>query len=202
MRVFCALLLVLCVTGRAAIKQFYRINEDIYRGTQPKKEDWETLAHMGIKTVLDLRGGPFHKPRERKRVEAAGMRYISFRLSGILPPKDRQVAHILSVSEDPAYAPIFVHCWRGDDRVGLAIACYRIDHDHWTNVQALEEARLRGLNPLEIFMRRYIKKFDPNRVRRAAQRSEATTVAKAPSSEDNLPADRGADGPPPRVQSH
>jgi hypothetical protein len=51
-------------------------------------------------------------------------------------------------------------------------------------------------------MRRYIKKFDPNRLRREAQRSGATRVANALSSEDNFPADRGADGPPPRVQSH
>lgn len=199
MRAFCALLLASCVTGRAAIKQFYRINEDIYRGTQPQKEDWETLAHMGIKTVVDLRGGPIHKPRERKRVEAAGMRYISLGLSGILPPQDRQVAHVLSVLEDPAYAPIFVHCWRGDDRVGLAIACYRIDHDHWTNAQALEEARLRGLNRLEILMRRYIRKLDPNRLRREAQRSGSLTHYHRKTTSRLT---GGADGPPPRVQSH
>ena len=144
MRACCVFLLVLCVSAQAEIKHFYRMNHDIYRGTQPKKEDFATLAHMGIRTVLDLRGGPIHKPRERKRVEAAGMRYISIRLSGIFPPKDWQVAQVLSVLEDPEKAPIFIHCWRGDDRVGLVIACYRMDHDHWTNAQALEEPATSG----------------------------------------------------------
>jgi hypothetical protein len=31
------------------------------------------LAHLGIKTVLDLRGAMIHKPREGKLVQAAGM---------------------------------------------------------------------------------------------------------------------------------
>jgi protein tyrosine/serine phosphatase len=202
MKARCALLLALCITAQAEVKHFYRIDKDIYRGTQPRKEDWETLAHMGIKTVLDLRGGPVHKPRERRRVEAAGMRYISLRLSGIFPPKDWQVAQVLSVMEDPKYSPIFIHCWRGADRVGLAIACYRIDHDHWTNAQALAEARRQGLSPLEILMRRYIKKFDPNRLYLEAEQSAGTRASEELSSEDNVRPPGRAHGTPPRVQSH
>jgi tyrosine-protein phosphatase SIW14 len=202
MKACCALLLALSITVQAEVKRFYRIDKDIYRGTQPRKEDWETLAHMGIKTVLDLRGGPIHKPRERRRVEAAGMRYISLRLSGIFPPKDWQVARVLSVMENPKYSPIFIHCWRGADRVGLAIACYRIDHDHWTNAQALAEARRQGLSPLEILMRRYIKKFDPSRLHREAEQSAGTRDSDDLSSEDNVRLAGRAHGPPPRVQSH
>jgi hypothetical protein len=119
---------------------------------------------MGIKTVLDLRGGPIHKPSERPRVEAFGMRYISIRLSGISPPKNWQIAQVLAVWEDPASAPIFVPCWRGDDRVGPVIACYRIAHGHWRNAQALEEARHEGLNPSEIFLWRYVRNFKPSQV--------------------------------------
>lgn len=93
------------------------------------------------------------------------MRYISIRLSGIFPPKYRQIARILNVLQDPARGPVFVHCRRGDDRVGLVIACYRIAHDHWTNRQALEEARSQGISPFEVLMRRYIRRFDPSRAR-------------------------------------
>jgi tyrosine-protein phosphatase SIW14 len=165
MRACCALVLALCLTAPAEIKHLHRIDENIYRGTQPKKEDFPKLAEMGIKTVLDLRGGRIHKPRERRRVEATGMRYVSIRLSGLFPPKDQQIAHVLSVLEDPENAPVFIHCWRGADRVGLVIACYRMVHDHWTNVEALEEARHQGLSPFEVLMRRYIRHFDANRFR-------------------------------------
>ena len=90
------------------------------------------------------------------------MRYISIRLSGIFPPKNWQIAQVRAVLEDPANAPIFVHCSGGDDRVGLVIACYRIDHDHWTNSHAFEQARHEGLNPLEVWLGRYVRNFDPS----------------------------------------
>jgi tyrosine-protein phosphatase SIW14 len=157
----CAGLLCFSVSLYAGIAHFYRIDDHVYRGNQPKAGDFDELARMGIKTVLDLRGGSIHRPWERKLVEAAGMHYVSVRLSGIWEPKEGQIARIVELLEDPAYTPVYVHCRRGDDRVGLVIACYRIAHDHWTNAQALREARLDGINPLEVLMKRYILHFDP-----------------------------------------
>jgi protein tyrosine/serine phosphatase len=119
---------------------------------------------MGIKSVLDLRGGWIHKPRERKWVEAAGMQYFSVRLSGIFPPKKMQIARILALLQDPAQGPYYVHCRRGYDRSGMVIASYRIAHDHWTNEQAMEEARSFGLNRFELLMKRYIRTFDPSKL--------------------------------------
>jgi tyrosine-protein phosphatase SIW14 len=165
MKIACSiLLLALGGSAQAELRQFYRIDDHIYRGRQPKRADFAELSRMGFRTVLDLRGGPIHKPRERKAVEAAGMQYISMRLSGIFPPKNYQIAEILSVMEDPARWPIFMHCRRGDDRLGLAIACYRIAHDHWTNQEAFQEACHNGLSRFEVLMRRYIRRFDASRV--------------------------------------
>ena len=163
---WCALLLVAAGwSARAEISHLYRVNDHIYRGRQPKKEDYAELARMGIKTVLDLRGGRFHKPRERKLVEGAGMHYVSIRLSGLFPPKSQQIARILALLEDPERGPVFVHCRRGDDRVGLVIACYRIAHDHWTNQRALAEASRMGISRFEVLMRRYIRRFDASTAR-------------------------------------
>lgn len=158
------LLLFLAAPSAAELKNLHRVDEHIYRGKQPGQSDFQELADMGIRTVLDLRGGRIHKPRERKRVESLGMRYVSIRLSGIWEPKDRQVAQVLNVLEDPARWPVFIHCWRGDDRIGMVVACYRIQHDHWTNQHALEEANRLGLHRFEILIRRYIRHFDPNRL--------------------------------------
>jgi protein tyrosine/serine phosphatase len=151
-------------SAHAELTHIYRIDDHISRGRQPKKADFAELAQQGFKTVLDLRGGPIHKPHEQKIVEAAGMHYISIRLSGIWEPKDKQIAQIVAVMEDPARWPVFMHCRRGDDRLGLAIACYRIAHDHWTNQRAFDEACHDGLSHFEVLMRRYIRHFDPARL--------------------------------------
>jgi len=150
--------------GQGHIRNFHRIDDHISRGRQPNKYGFEELAHEGFKTVLDLRGGPVHEPHERKVVEGLGMHYISIRLSGIWAPHDDQIAKILAVMEDPARWPIFVHCRRGDDRLGMAIACYRIAYDHWSNQKAFDEATQIGLSRFEPFMRRYIRHFDPSRI--------------------------------------
>ena len=168
----CTFVLIGCVPLHAEIKHLCRIDEHIYRGKQPNKAGFQELARMGIKTVLDLRGGPIHKPHERRLVEADGMQYISIRLSGIFPPRDDQVAAVLAVLEDPARWPVFMHCWRGYDRVGLVIACYRIAHDHWTNADALREAKQQGLNRFELLLRRYIERFDPVRLRQYRQAAD------------------------------
>lgn len=160
----CTLLLVLSCAGLAEIHNFKRVDDHLYRGRQPNQDDFPKLAKIGIKTVLDLRGGPIHKPREKRTVEAAGMKYISIRLSGIWEPKDQQIAQILAVLQAPSLWPVFIHCRRGDDRLGMVIACYRMVQDHWTNQQALDEASHLGLSHFEVLMRRYIRNFDPARV--------------------------------------
>jgi protein tyrosine phosphatase (PTP) superfamily phosphohydrolase (DUF442 family) len=139
----CVLLLALCASAQDAKLTPYRVDENVFRGKQPTKPEIPVLATRGIKTVLDLRGG---KPWERQAVESAGMKYVRIGLSGVLAPTEQQMDRILAVLEDPALAPVFVHCRRGADRTGLVIACYRIDHDRWTNAQAMKEARELGLS--------------------------------------------------------
>lgn len=170
-----ALFLISFLGVSAKVPHFARVNDHIYRGKQPDKQGFAELARMGIKTVLDLRGGPLHKPRERRRVEADGMQYISIRLSGIFEPHDWQIAEALSVLEDPNRWPVFVHCWRGDDRVGMVIACYRIAHDHWTHEQALAEARRQKLNRFEFLLRSYIRHFDVQRMCAGVPRVSVTS---------------------------
>lgn len=152
------------IAGSAAengIPYLRTIDQNLYTGHQPKPEDYAKLKAMGIRTVLDLRGGWIHKPHEQKQVEAAGMNYVSIRLSGFWEPHDSQIYRILSVVEDPAQQPVFVHCRRGDDRTGIVVACYHIDHDHWTNRRALDDARSSHMSFLEVLMQRYILNFRP-----------------------------------------
>ncbi len=141
--------------GVTGIHNFHQVNEHVYRGAQPHGQGFADLAKIGIKTVIDLRG----ERSEQTAVERAGMRYVRLPWNGFRAPADSQIATVLSLLNDNSTWPVFIHCRRGADRTGTAIACYRIAHDHWSNEQALAEAKTFGMSPAEIAMQRFILSF-------------------------------------------
>lgn len=142
----------------SGVRNFHQVDDHVYRGGQPTPAGFKNLARIGIKTIIDLRGGDQRKD-EQKIVEKAGMHYVHVPLFGLRAPTDQQVATVFAVLNDPSAWPVFVHCRRGADRTGTIIACYRIAHDHWANQKALEEARMHGMSWIEHAMMRYVLQF-------------------------------------------
>jgi len=141
------------------VPNFHQVNERIYRGAQPKGKDWDSLAMLGIKTVIDLRQEDEHSSEaEKLAVEAAGMHYANVPLSDLWAPSNQQISKVLALVNTSA-SPVFVHCRRGSDRTGTVIACYRIIHDGWSNRRALREAASYGMSWFEFGMQRYVLAF-------------------------------------------
>jgi tyrosine-protein phosphatase SIW14 len=157
------------------VHNFHEVNDHVYRGAQPNKQGFVSLAKLGVKTILDLRG----EKSERSLVEGAGMRYVRLAWNGHRAPAEDQISTVLSLMNDNSAWPVFVHCRRGADRTGTAIACYRISHDHWTNQQALEEAKSFGMSSLEIAMRHCIEHFS-SAAQLAATPARSTAVPTVP----------------------
>jgi tyrosine-protein phosphatase SIW14 len=143
----------------AGVHNFHQVSASVYRGAQPSKEGFQNLAGLGVKTIVDLRGGTGRSREEQKMVEADGMRYVGMPLSGFAAPSDQEVSKLLSLLNDQSKTPVFVHCRRGADRTGTIIACYRISHDHWDNAKALSEAASDGMSRLELAMKHYVLNF-------------------------------------------
>jgi len=121
------------------VKNFGCINENFYRGAQPEKGDYEDLAAMGVKTIIDLqREG---ESGEQKMVEAAGMKFYRIPMSDNAPPAPEQVAEFLKLVNDPANQPVFIHCKGGRHRTGAMTAVYRMTHDQWAADRAWQEMR-------------------------------------------------------------
>src|SRR5438128_5378681 len=125
----------------AGVENFHKVNDTLYRGAQPTAEGFRSLAKMGVKTVLDLREFDSRSREEKRAVEAAGMKYVNVPLQGTNVPANGDVAMALTVLNNPANGPVFVHCRRGADRTGTIVAAYRIGHDHWSSDKALREAK-------------------------------------------------------------
>jgi protein tyrosine/serine phosphatase len=121
------------------IKNFGQMTEQFYRGAQPKEEDYQSLAALGIKTVIDLQDDP--KSYEKSAVEAAGMRYVNIPMVAKAYPTPEQVAAFLKLVDDPETGKFYVHCAGGRHRTGVMGAVYRFTHDNWNYDQVYAEMK-------------------------------------------------------------
>ncbi len=145
------------------LPNFYKVDDQVYRGAQPTDAGLKDLAKLGIKTVVDLREiGEHSQAAEQKAVSDLGMHYVSVPMKGLSTPDSKLVASVLAMLTDGTSGPVFVHCKRGADRTGMVIAVYRISHDHWDNQKALAEAKSNGMSFFERSIQHYVAGYKPS----------------------------------------
>lgn len=121
------------------ISNFGQLDEQFYRGARPKPADLQSLAALGIKTVIDLTDNSME--REKPAVEAAGMRYVNIPIEDKTNPSAEQIGEFLKIAGDPETGKFYVHCAGGRHRTGLIAAVYRFHHDKWNFDQAYAEMK-------------------------------------------------------------
>jgi protein tyrosine/serine phosphatase len=119
------------------ISNFGQMDERFYRGARPKDRDFQALAALGVKTIIDLTDNS--REYEQPAVEAAGLRYVNIPIEDKSYPSAEIVNAFLKVVDDPATGKFFVHCAGGRHRTGIMAAVYRFNHDHWNFEQAYAE---------------------------------------------------------------
>jgi tyrosine-protein phosphatase SIW14 len=124
------------------LPDFGEVTTTLYRGGQPSKEGFHTLAKMGINIVVDLRGS---RKSERKIVTHLGMRYVAMPWECSFP-KDKTFAQFLRLIQENPGKKIFVHCRVGDDRTGMMIASFRMAREGWSAERAEKEMEKFGFD--------------------------------------------------------
>ena len=119
------------------IDNFGQMDELFYRGGRPEQRDYQALAALGIKTVIDLTDNSMEY--EKPAVEAAGLRYINIPMVDKSAPSMDQINEFLKVVDDPATGKFYLHCAGGRHRTGVMGAVYRFTYDHWNLEQAMAE---------------------------------------------------------------
>jgi protein tyrosine/serine phosphatase len=147
------------------IENFGRINDGYYRGGQPQGSDYQDLAAMGIRTIIDLQEAD-GDPNEASLARAAGMTYYRIPMSTHRPPTSDQLALFFKLVGDPAAQPVYVHCKGGRHRTGVMTAAYRMSFDGWKADRAFAEMKQYDFGPdfLHPEFKRYVYSYDVRRV--------------------------------------
>ncbi len=146
------------LAGVPGLDNFARVNPGLYRGAQPTEEGFRQLKAMGVRTVIDFRS--HHSTKAQ--VESAGMTAVEIPLKADLssvPPDDEALRKFFEVVLDPARQPVYIHCAFGKDRTGTMAAIYRLEVDHWTAEEALQEMEAFGYHNIYHALINYVRAY-------------------------------------------
>lgn len=157
------------------IRNFYKIDADLYRGARPKfrEEVYLKLAALGIRTIVNLEGSAQAAKeqalvaRTNKRLLREGqpqLEFDSFPIEpltgvGLMGVSDRRM-QVLFAQLQKAPKPVFIHCKHGRDRTGAIVAIYRMRRGELSYSQAYEEALHYKFDKwLDMGLRRTIRRY-------------------------------------------
>lgn len=117
------------------LKNFYALNDSVYRAAQPSKKDFKTLEAAGFKTILNLR----RKKDDQRKAKGTQLQleHLRFKTKALT---QADIIAALQIIKD-AKKPILIHCWHGSDRTGVVSAAYRIVFQNWSKEDAIAEMR-------------------------------------------------------------
>jgi protein tyrosine/serine phosphatase len=164
------------------IRNFGQMDDRFYRGGQPEKEDYASLAALGVDTVIDLRNDA--EEWSKTEAEAAGMKYVNISMSGWKYPKDSDVTRFMEVMNEPSTGTVYVHCKAGKHRTGLAGAVYRLNEYGWEYDEAYKEMKKYDYSswPVHFNIKAYVKNYyKRGRVMQPVTAKAAIGAAAAPS---------------------
>lgn len=153
-----------------AVKNCFKVSDDIYRSAQPAGEAASSMKDLGIKSILNLR---HYHPEDSEEFKKAGIILYSYKMdAGSASIKD--LIEALKIIQT-APKPILIHCWHGSDRTGFIIAGYRMAMQGWSAEKAIEELRKGGYGYHELefpHIMKELREMDIQAVRNAVIKSQ------------------------------
>ena len=145
--------------SQSHVRNFHVVRDGVlYRSGQMTLPGLQHAQHdFGIKTVVTLRDSADPKDPdnlEEAYCKAAGITHVRipprewYAVKG-RPPAEKGVKKFLEIMNDPSNYPVLVHCFAGIHRSGAFCAIYRMEVQHWSNAEAIEELRNSGYGNIE-----------------------------------------------------
>jgi len=124
--------------GSTAIRNWYKIDNGLYRSRQPDRKGFEAAKEMGIRTIVDLRSS--HS--DAKLVEGLGFNLVEIPMRAYAFSEDQVLRALRAIQAGPK--PVLLHCQQGADRTGVVSAAYRVVIQDWTKDEAIAELKKGG----------------------------------------------------------
>jgi len=160
--------------GDRDLPNMQRVSQSLYRGGQPTRDGFARLHKMGIKTVVNVRGGDIDQ-------DAMGDLTFDYHQRPMSPwsPRDDDVIWFLRLATDASLAPVFLHCQHGADRSGYLIAMYRVVIEGWDRQRAIAEMTADGMGFHDLYrgLITYVREADVDALRAAAGWTPPTAKA-------------------------
>lgn len=134
-------------TDLAGIRHFERVDDRVWRGSNPNPVGYRALASMGITTVVDLRAEAL-SAKELAEPAAAGLDAVRIPIRDDQTPTQGQVDRFLATVRN-ADGPVYVHCGAGVGRTGAMSAAYLVRTGQTSGSQAVHRNLAVGPPPLE-----------------------------------------------------
>ena len=110
-------------------KNFYRVDELLFRSAQLDGSYAAKLHELGIKSIVNLR----HFSRGGDRRAFGDQFWLSNKPLQSWEIKPAQIADVLrTIRERQKKGAVLVHCYHGADRTGLVVAMYRVIYQGWS----------------------------------------------------------------------
>lgn len=121
----------------------------VWRSNQPTPGRMRLYAKMGLKAVLNLRGGgnpaPGRYSPERAAADKAGLKIHSLAMKALKPASRECLLDLLTIFET-IERPFVMHCKSGSDRTGVAAALWLLHMEGRSPAEARTMLSLRYLH--------------------------------------------------------
>lgn len=115
---------------RMAYLNLHKISPRAWRSAQPSPHQIRRLARLGVRSVINLRGGQSYGslPLEVEACAAAGVHFENFVLRSRAIPSVEEVRDAKALFDRLDY-PVLFHCKSGADRAGMMAALFLAIHE-------------------------------------------------------------------------
>jgi len=143
------------------LKNFYKLDDHVYRSAQPSEEGFEYLKTLGIKNILNLRD--YHNDDPGSKKPGLNLYRIEMDAGKIKTADVVAALRFIKQSE----GPVLIHCWHGSDRTGTISALYRIVFQNWSKEDAIDELIHGGFGYHSIYKNipEFIRQADINAIK-------------------------------------